>query len=52
VTEDSGGGAPVKVLVCCWIGEAILLTELAMEMVNEEEDEEDEENERRIAQYH
>lgn len=32
----------MKVLVCCWMGEAILLAELATEIMNNEEDEESE----------
>jgi hypothetical protein len=48
---------PFTVLVSWWMGEAILLIELAMEMVNKEkkegkEDEEDEEDKRSTIQYH
>jgi hypothetical protein len=41
----------MKVLVSWWLGKAILLIELAMEMVNKEkrEGKEDEEDERRAA---
>jgi hypothetical protein len=55
--EDSGRGPLIRVLVSWWMGEAILLIELAMEMVNKEkkegkEDEEDEEDKRSTIQYH
>jgi hypothetical protein len=44
----------MRVLVSWWMGEAILLIELAMEMVNKEKKEgkEDEEDKRSTIQYH
>jgi hypothetical protein len=43
--EDSGRGPLVGVLVSWWIGEAMLLIELTIELVNkEEEGKEDEED--------
>jgi hypothetical protein len=50
---EGSRGPPVRLLVS-WIGEAILLIELAMEMVNKEDKErkEDEEDERKTAQYY